>query len=920
MSSFIEFFIDESSETQSNRANTVGHIALGGSITAWLLLPVLLVAWFSTGASQYQSLAYNDIILAVGLLAAYFLARFRIRWVPSWLTAVLVAATFIATNFYITSLGITLAVILLVVVFSVALQEPSRRQSLWMILGGLVAAGICVVIDQFSLAPAAIAAPILAQQGAIVLGGILTLLITLSLTQSLQFSSARTQVILALLAIAVIPLITMLASSFITQSQHLREIENQQLASTSKTLANEMDVHLGLLGTQVQSYAVLPAVKQFLSDQENDLPDTLQALSNQNQFILAYGVVNMEGVTLFDIRAFRVGERTPEADWFREAITQQSGYVSNVYYDDNLVRPVFYVSAPVFNDNQQIIGVLRAQYDAEYLRTFLLARINALGSTATAVVVDENGIILSHSSQPNLHLKTLAQLDNARLTALQDAKQLSAGTAESISAGLSGLAAALVGAQAGEVVYAPVSDEATQESSITFAPMTKKGWRVIASQAGSVYIFEAIEENFSPILIAIIIFSAVLVVAIINSRLIASPLAQLAQIANEVGKGNWSVSADSKRNDELGIVARVFNSVTSQLRSLTQGIEEQVTQRTRELGDVNTFITRKAEQLKTVASVARTTGDIKSTHILLPQIAEEVSKSFGYYHTGIFLIDPSGQYAVLQAANSEGGKKMLARGFRQRVGQVGIIGYVTAVGRARIALDVGEDATFFNYPDLPTTRSEIALPLKSGSTVLGVLDLHSEEPAAFSNNDIEAFSLLADQVSIIIQNARLYDETQSALSEAQSIFSKTIQTSWNEIVESEKGVFQFVNGQIKEVSHLPEDGQDAEGALEMPIVIRGERLGKLNIKTQVQREWTEQEIRIFQSIVDRVGFALENARLFRDAQRLVSKERVIGEISDKISRSVDLDNILQTAVEELGHIISDSEVTIQFGEQENLES
>jgi GAF domain-containing protein len=920
MSSFIEFFVDESSGSQSSQAKAVGHIALGGSITAWLLLPVLLVAWFSTGAPQYQSLAYNDIILAVGLLAAYFLARFHIRWVPSWLTALLVAATFIAANFYITGMGITLAVILLVVVFSVALQELPRRQSLWMLLGGMVAAGLCVVIDQFGLAPEAVAAPILAQQGAIVLGGILTLLITISLTQSLQFSSARTQLILALLAIATIPLITMLASSFITQSQHLIEIENQQLASVPKTLANEMDVHLGLLATQVQSYAGLPSVKRFLSGQENDLPDTLQALGSQNQLILAYGVVNMEGVTLFDIRAFRIGERNPEADWFRDAVTQQSGYVSNVYYDENLVRPVFYVSAPVFDDNLQMVGVLRAQYDAEYLRNFLLARINALGTNASAVLVDENGIILSHTAQPNLHLKTLTQLDNTSLTALQDAKQLSPGTAESISANLPGLAAVLAGSEAGDVVYTPVSEVSAEEASIAFAPMTRKGWRVVASQSGTVYIFDAFGENFSPLLIAIIIFSAVVVVAIINSRLITSPLAQLAQIANEVGKGNWSVSADSKRNDELGIVARVFNSVTSQLRSLTQGIEDQVTRRTQELGEVNAFVTRKAGQLKTVASVARATSDIKSLQILLPQVAEEVSKSFGYYHTGIFLIDPSRQYAVLQAANSEGGKKMLARGFRQRVGQVGIVGYVTAVGRARIALDVGEDATFFNYPDLPTTRSEIALPLKSGSTILGVLNLQSEEPAAFSDHDIEALSLLADQVSIIIQNARLYDETQSALSEAQSVFSKTIQTSWNEIVESEKGVFQFVNGQFKEVSRLPEDGQDTEGALEMPILIRGERLGKLNIKTQVQREWTEQEIRIFQSIVDRVGFALENARLFRDAQRLVSKERVIGEISDKISRSVDLDNILQTAVEELGHVISDSEVTIQFGEQENLES
>jgi GAF domain-containing protein/HAMP domain-containing protein len=920
MSSFIEFFIDESSESRSGQANTLGHISLGGSITAWLLFPVLLLAWAYTGDSQYQSLASIDIILAISLTAAYFLARFRIRWIPSWLTAISVAAALVAASFYITGLGIILAVIILVVVFSVAPQELPRQQALSMILIGLVAAGLGVVVDRFGLAPGTIEAPSWTQQGAVVLAGTLTLLISVSVTQSLQFSSTRMQLLLALLAIAVIPLITILASSFLTQSQHLKDIENQQLASTSRMLAGEMDSHLLALIAQTQNHARLPDVIKYLSNQENDLSNTLQAISNQDPFILAYGVVNMEGVTLLDVRAFRIGENNAETPWFVEAVTQQTGYVSNVFYDENLVRPVFYVSAPVFNDAQEVIGVMRAQYDVEHLRTFLLGRTNSLGTNATAILVDENGIILAHTTQANLHLKTLSQLDGETLSALQAARQLPAGTAESISAELSGLAAALATSEAGKVVYAPIAEDATRDASIVYAPMTRKSWRVLSSQAGPVYVFEALEENFSPLLIAIILLSTILVVAAVNSRLITAPLAHLAQVASDVGKGNWAVSANLKRSDELGSVARVFNSVTSQLRVLTQAIEEQVTQRTQELGEVNAFVSKKADQLKTVASVARTISDVKSLQILLPQVAEEVSKSFGYYHTGIFLIDPSGQFAVLQATNSEGGKKMLARGFRQRVGQVGIIGYVTAVGRARIALDVGEDATFFNYADLPTTRSEIALPLKSGSTILGVLNLQSEEPAAFSQNDIETLSLLADQISILIQNARLHDETQLALSEAQSIFSKTVQSSWNEIIEGEKGMFQFVNGQIKEVSHLPEDGQDAEGALEMPILIRGERLGKLNIKTSVQREWTEQEMRIFQSIVDRVGFALENARLFRDAQRLVSKERVIGEISDKISRSVDLDNILQTAVEELGQVISDSEVTIQFGEQESLES
>jgi GAF domain-containing protein/HAMP domain-containing protein len=920
MSSFIDFFVDGTPEAQEGNNKGITNIALVGTIAAWLILPVYLMAWYFTGASQYQALIYNNIALAVGLLAAYFLARFRIKWIPAWLTALLIEVTFVVMNLYIAGFGIILAVIMLVIVFNIALQSLSGRQSTVMLLTGFVAAGLCIMIDLLNLAPAPLEAPIWLQQVVIVFGGIFILLLTINLIQTAQFTSAKTQLSVALLAIAIVPLVTTLATSILTQIQSLKEVDNNQLVRVSQTLANEVDVQLTVLNAQIENYATLPAITKFLNGEETDLLDTLNTLSEQNPFIMAHGVLSPQGVTLLDVRAFRIGQDNAGSEWFRETIARQAGYVSEVYYDENIVRPVFYVSAPVFNDTQEIIGVLYAQYDVEYLRNILLTHINALGTNTASMIIDRNGIILAHTAQPNLHLKTLASLDDEKLTLLQATRQLPSGTAESNSAELTGLALALTNAEAGRVFSATISSGIERETNTVATPVTKKDWRIVSSQPDAFNAFAVLAGNSSAIIISILILGTVLAASAIMSRLITVPINRLAQAAKEVGKGNLHASSEIKRSDEFGILAQVFDDITAQLRNLLQGTDERVNQRIEELGQANDFITRRAEQLKTISNATHAINNLKSLQILLPQITEEISKSFGYYHVGIFLIDPSGQYATLQASNSEGGSKMLARGYRLRVGQVGIVGYVTAVGKARVALDVGEEATFFNYPDLPQTRSEMALPLKAGSVTIGALDLQSDQAAAFSNNDIEVFSLLADQVSTAIQNSRLFDEIQAALSEAQLVFSKNVKTSWSEIVDTEKGAFQFVNGLVKEVNLLAEETQDTEGLLEMPIMIRGERLGKLNIKTQVQREWNEQELRIFQSIVDRLGFALENARLFRDAQRLVSKERVIGDISDKISRSVDLDNILQTAVQELGHIISDSEVTIQFGEEKSLES
>jgi GAF domain-containing protein/HAMP domain-containing protein len=923
MYSFVKTFLQETFETSESESKnkSIAQISLIGAIAAWLALPAYLLAQFFSGEIQYQYLAYNDLALAVGLSIAHILARFKIKVLPIWLTAILVEVTFVITNIYVEGLGIILAVIMLAIVINIALQGLSAQPAGVMIATAFIAAAACVIIDIFDLSAVRTLSPFWLQQVVIILGSLVIIFITINLLKVLQFNSVQTQLTLAFLLNAVVPLITILALSLLSREQELKAIEKEELGQTTMLLADEVNWQMESLVQKVESETNLPAVKKYLNAEESDLLDTMTALSAQNGFILSYGLLDPQGTTLLDTLSFRIGLDQSDMNWFKETISLRTAYISEVIYDQNLVRPVFYVSAPVFNNAQEIIGVLRIQYDAEFLREVLLTRAGRLDQSFTAIIVDRNQVIVSHTSQPNLHLRTLSVLSNEQVSALQDSSQLPPGTPQSLSAELAGLAPYLEPAQTGKSFSARLDENRELDTNFSTAALTNKNWTLFAGQTSKIDILTIIAGNLSIRIATIVILLAVMISAANASGLITAPINTLALIAREVGKGNLNISSGISRKDELGTLARAFDETTGQLRSILQNMEGRIGQRTSELGRANELITQRAEQLKTVSNVARAVNNLQKLQVLLPQIAEEISKSFDYYHVGIFLLDPSGQYAVLQAANSEGGKNLLARGHRLRVGQVGIVGYVTGVGKARIALDVGDDATFFNNPDLPQTRSEMALPLKSGNNIIGALDIQSERPSAFAKEDIEVLSLLADQISIAIQNARLFDETQTALNEAQLIFSKNVQNSWREIVSVEKNTFRFANGKVTEIDaseQAPKTGSD--GALDLPIIIRGETLGRLKIKTHTLREWSEQEVRIFQSIVDRLGFALENARLFRDAQRLVSKEQLIGDITDKISRSVNLDNILQTAVEELGHIITDSEVTIQVGEHEDIGS
>lgn len=257
---------------------------------------------------------------------------------------------------------------------------------------------------------------------------------------------------------------------------------------------------------------------------------------------------------------------------------------------------------------------------------------------------------------------------------------------------------------------------------------------------------------FTAGLIAIVSVLALIVVIFITNRMLR-PLGQLTLFAERISKGDWEHRAPDERGDELGQLARAFNRMSAEIRGLITGLEDKVQERTRE-------VERRALQVQTAAEVARDASAVQDVNQMLEETVRLISERFDLYHAGVFLIDESGDQAVLQAASSEGGRHMLRRGHKLAVGKVGIVGFVTGTGKPRIALDVGADAVHFANPDLPDTRSEMALPLRAGEKIIGALDVQSAEANAFDENDIAVLETMADQVALAIENARLLDTQQ----------------------------------------------------------------------------------------------------------------------------------------------------------------
>lgn len=420
------------------------------------------------------------------------------------------------------------------------------------------------------------------------------------------------------------------------------------------------------------------------------------------------------------------------------------------------------------------------------------------------------------------------------------------------------------------------------------------------------------------------IFTALLAfsIVLVTSRSISLPLVNLAEKATLLASGELSTRMAVDRQDEIGALASSFNAMASELQSLVKTLEQKVEDRTQDLQ-------KQASYLRLAAEVARDSANTNNLDELLDRAAQLILDRFGFYHTGIFLMDERNEYAVLQASPTEAGREMLARHHKLKVGQEGIVGNVSATGEPRIALDTGLDVTYFNNPLLPMTRSEMALPLKVNEQLVGVLDVQSELPEAFTQDDISTLQIMADQLALAIQRVRLSQEQEDNLRQLESAYQNFTLSSWRKFSQERgfKPGYRFDGVKLTALDIYPEGSQETlrkgksvilagdketkSSTLAVPLKLRDQTLGVMNIGFG-EDTISPETINLAEEVASRLAVALENARLYTETQKQAEQTRAISEISNIITSSVNIENILRTAVQELGQINPDTEVTVRL--------
>jgi GAF domain-containing protein/HAMP domain-containing protein len=660
----------------------------------------------------------------------------------------------------------------------VALLCLPRVWATRMIGASFLVGAIIIFLDLFGSADRDAAnffgAPLVAMLGMLVTAGAV-------ITRRFSTYSLRTKLVVSFLLVNVLSVAIVAVIAIGLSQEALTRSANQSLLTAASKTAAAVDSFLAAEMDTLRTEALLPDFSDLLSlpaaqqsgAAASEVDEILHNLAlREPLYIQAYTLLDSSGRIVSSSSPERVGQQQL---W--QVMATGLPQVSEVEFDPDSGAPSFYIGAPVRNENRAVIGVLTVRFDATILQELIRSTNGLAGQDSFATLLDDYGLRLGTGEDIAALYKTIVPLQTDDQDNLRMARRLPSLPLEQLSTNYPEFQAGLNSYQPDAPYFsAEVHDPRTAQikaletarhtEQVAVAALNNKpAWRVAFAQPQAIFLQPAQAQTRVITIAAFLVASLVALGALGLAQMIARPIVHLTGVANRVSAGDLNAQAPVQSRDEIGALALAFNSMTAQLRDLVGSLEDRIQART--------------EQLRASADVGRTATSILGPEQLLSQVAELITKRFGFYYTGVFTLDEPSHQAVLRAATGEAGQVLLEHGHRLPVDDKSMVGAAIITRSPRIALDVGEGAIRFANPLLPNTRSEIALPLRVGDRVLGALDVQSEQANAFDEGNTEVLQTMADQIAVALSNAEAFQrsERQATVMARLNELSRTLVTA-----------------------------------------------------------------------------------------------------------------------------------------------
>lgn len=524
-----------------------------------------------------------------------------------------------------------------------------------------------------------------------------------------------------------------------------------------------------------------------------------------------------------------------DEEWWQNAWNKGAGkvYISEPVFDESAGVYAINIALPIpAHESSEIIGVLRATVDINEMTNVLSA--DQLGKTGQAILLLPNNQFVSSEIG--------AELGALDAETLSNIESIQTGYAEITYDGI-----------ASEVGKAHVTASSEQDKDL----IDQLNWTIVVHQDASESHAPVATTTRSIIYTAIAVLLGAGLLALYVSGQFVKPIENLTAIAGQIAHGDLSVKAAVTSQDEIGVLAKTFNSMTSQLHTTLSTLEQRVADRTRNLA--------------LAAEVGRSVSQVRTLDVMLKDACELILKEFNLYYVQVYLTDASGSNLRLEAGTGSVGDQLVGRGHSLPVNANSVNGRAATEKQSVVISDTFKSAAFRQNPLLPETKGEMAVPLIVADKVVGVLDMQSSQPGVLTVEVLPAFEALAGQLAVAIQNANLLAETQQARAQVEAQARRLVRQGWSEHLDAihnpEQLGFVFDHNVVAPLaeageSQLPENGK----AISVPIAVTGESLGSLVVELDDETR-AEQTSELVNVVARQVAQQIENLRLLESSER-----------------------------------------------------
>lgn len=775
--------------------------------------------------------------------------------------------------------------------------SPATRRLAWMVCGALLVAAVI----QFSLANTWGALALLGSSSVYAL--VYGYAIFRQLVSERRLQRGRLQLRLTLLVLTVAaPLLTAVVV-FVTNraGQQIQQDADERLRASYSVVKAGTEMWLD---SNLRALAQLVALPDIISMDPAQQKPVLEAMARTYPHMYLVSTIGLDGVNVArsDSAALtNYGDR----QYFR-SVRDGADKAFQVLIGRTTNKPALVVAMPIKDSSGKIVGV--GMFASELTQISESLKELRVGQAGYAYIVSADNYLIAHPD-PQMLLK-----DNQ----LKDVKDNP--PVKSLRLG----SAPLDSTQQAAGILPYYTDEQGMRWRYVAGTMSES-WGIVVQQPDSE--LQAIQASFQNIA-WITVLASMLILGTLVSLIIRQairPIGTLTQVTASIAAGDLGRTAPVESEDELGALARSFNSMTEQLRALIGGLEQRVAERTRDLA-------RRSDYLAASAEVAHAASSILDSERLVKEVVGLIRERFNLYYVGLFLVDEEKEWAVLHASTGQPSQAMLARGHKLALDDKSMVGWSISNAQARIAVQAEADAVRRITAERPETHSEAVLPLRSRGQVLGALTVQSAQPNAFDEETVTVLQTMADQIAIALENARLLAESHAAIEAMRRASGELSLQGWSQLLRSQSvsGVRSVESGvapiqgdwplqarqAMQEGRSVHAGGTGAQTPLAIPIKVRGNVIGVIDTAKPSGSRWTPEEIALAEALADQLGTALESARLYQDTQRRAAREKLTGEIAAHIRETLQVDKVLRTAAREFGEALGGAEVSIRLAPKE----